>query len=69
MTAKKKGQERASGERLAKLGTLFAGFAHEVRNPLSTIALNLGLAKEDFEGAETTRGRRTRYTRFRRRAP
>ena len=59
MAAKKKGQERASGERLAKLGTLFAGFAHEVRNPLSTIALNLGLIKEDFEGAETTRGQRT----------
>ncbi len=59
MAAKKKGREWASGERLAKLGTLFAGFAHEVRNPLSTIALNLGLIKEDFEGAETTRGQRT----------
>lgn len=59
MATKKKGREQASGERLAKLGTLFAGFAHEVRNPLSTIALNLGLIKEDFENAETPRDRRT----------
>lgn len=59
MAAKKKGREHASGERLGKLGTLFAGFAHEVRNPLSTIALNLGLIKEDFENAESARDRRT----------
>lgn len=59
MAAKKKGREGPSRERLAKLGTLFAGFAHEVRNPLSTIALNLGLIKEDFEDAESTRDRRT----------
>jgi len=59
MATKKKGQEQASRARLAKLGTLFAGFAHEVRNPLSTIALNLGLIKEDFEDAKTPRDRRT----------
>ncbi|MHC4514356.1 MAG: sensor histidine kinase [Planctomycetota bacterium] len=59
MVGKKKGRERASGQRLAKLGALFAGFAHEVRNPLSTIGLNLGLIKEDFGDAETTRDKRT----------
>ncbi len=59
MAGKKKGRERASGERLAKLSTLFAGFAHEVRNPLSTIGLNLGLIKEDFTDAGTARDKRT----------
>ncbi|MCA8958799.1 MAG: HAMP domain-containing histidine kinase, partial [Planctomycetes bacterium] len=35
------------------------GFAHEVRNPLSTIGLHLGLIREDFAAAESTRDRRT----------
>ena len=38
-------QERARTERLAQLGTWLAGFAHEIRNPLSTIGLNLQLVK------------------------
>jgi two-component system, NtrC family, sensor histidine kinase HydH len=42
-----------------RLGGLFAGFAHEIRNPLSTIGLNLGLIKEDFTGAEAPRDQRT----------
>lgn len=52
-------QERTRKEQLAQLGGLLAGFAHEVRNPLSTIGLNLQLVKEDFEGAESSRDRRT----------
>jgi len=32
---------RIRTQRLAELGALLAGFAHEVRNPLSTIGLNL----------------------------
>ncbi len=52
-------QERARTERLAQLGNLLAGFAHEVRNPLSTIGLNLQLVKEDFAEAESTRDKRT----------
>lgn len=52
-------QARIRTERLAQLGTLLAGFAHEVRNPLSTIGLNLQLVLEDFREPETTRDKRT----------
>lgn len=34
-------------ERLAELGTLTGGLAHELKNPLSTISLNLQLLSED----------------------
>lgn len=52
-------QARIRTERLAQLGGLLAGFAHEVRNPLSTIGLNLQLVLEDFRNAETPRDKRT----------
>ncbi|MCR9243756.1 MAG: ATP-binding protein [bacterium] len=55
-------QERADRirlERLAQLGTLLAGFAHEVRNPLSTIGLNLQLVLEEYAAAESARDKRT----------
>jgi len=51
--------QRIRTQRLAQLGTLLAGFAHEVRNPLSTIGLNLQLVLEDFHDAESTRDKRT----------
>src|ERR1041385_8673540 len=35
-------------ERLAELGTLTGGLAHEIKNPLSTVQLNLQLLKEDL---------------------
>jgi len=42
-------------EHLAYVGTLTGGLAHEIRNPLSTLNLNLQLLREDLErpGAET----------------
>ena len=41
-------QKRArEAERLAELGTLTGGLAHELKNPLSTIQLNLQLLGED----------------------
>ncbi|MEM7204752.1 MAG: ATP-binding protein [Planctomycetota bacterium] len=52
-------QEKLRTERLAQLGSVLAGFAHEIRNPLSTIGLNLQLVKEDFVDAESSRDRRT----------
>src|SRR5881275_2665838 len=42
-------QSRARhAERLAELGTLTGGLAHEIKNPLSTIQLNLQLLREDL---------------------
>lgn len=45
-------------DRLAFLGSLASGLAHEIKNPLSTMTITLGLLHEDFEGAETRRERR-----------
>src|SRR5271154_5804806 len=43
-------QARArSAERLAELGTLTSGLAHEIKNPLSTVQLNLQLLSEDLD--------------------
>ncbi len=57
--AREERQARIRTQRLAQLGTLLAGFAHEVRNPLSTIGLNLQLVLEDFREPETARDKRT----------
>src|SRR5215475_2648794 len=35
-------------ERLAEIGSLTGGLAHEIKNPLSTIQLNLQLLQEDL---------------------
>jgi len=45
-------------DRLAFLGTLAGGLAHEIKNPLSTMTITLGLLHEDFENAETPREKR-----------
>lgn len=52
---------QASGDgekRLAWLGTLAGGLAHEIKNPLSTMAINLSLLQEDFARTESTREKR-----------
>src|SRR5687767_643133 len=42
-------QQRAHrAERLAELGALTGGLAHEIKNPLSTVQLNLQLLREDI---------------------
>lgn len=45
-------------DRLAFLGSLASGLAHEIKNPLSTMTITLGLLHEEFEGGETPRDRR-----------
>ena len=39
----------------AEIAQLAGGLAHEIRNPLSTMRMNLDLLAEEFEGAETAR--------------
>lgn len=42
----------ADAERLAELGRMTSGLAHEIKNPLSTIGLNAQLLSEDLEETE-----------------
>ena len=42
-------REARQAERLAELGTLTGGLAHEIKNPLSTVQLNLQLLREDLD--------------------
>lgn len=41
-------QRARASDRLAELGTLTGGLAHEIKNPLSTIGLNAQLLQEDL---------------------
>ncbi|MDB5296001.1 MAG: signal transduction histidine kinase [Phycisphaerales bacterium] len=41
-------------ERLAELGALTGGLAHEIKNPLSTVQLNLQLLREDITPREVS---------------
>ncbi len=45
-------------EEFAFLSALAAGLAHEIRNPLSTMTVNLQLLREDFDHASTPEGQR-----------
>jgi signal transduction histidine kinase len=44
----------------AEISQLAGGLAHEIRNPLSTLSLNLDLLAEDLHDADTPRDRRVR---------
>jgi signal transduction histidine kinase len=41
-----------SAQRMAEVGTLTGGLAHEIKNPLSTVILNLQLLQEDLDPAD-----------------
>jgi signal transduction histidine kinase len=45
-------------DRMALLVRLADGLAHEIKNPLSTMSINLALLQEDWERAGTARGGR-----------
>jgi signal transduction histidine kinase len=51
--------DEKQGNRLAFLGALAGGLAHEIKNPLSTISMNLQLLNEDWQNPETEKERRT----------
>ncbi|MHC4991031.1 MAG: sensor histidine kinase [Planctomycetota bacterium] len=54
-------QERAvEAERLAELGSMTSGLAHEIKNPLSTISLNAQLLSEGIGEAEMASEERSR---------
>jgi signal transduction histidine kinase len=44
-------------ERLAELGTLTGGLAHEIKNPLSTVQLNLQLLSEELDPRDSNQQR------------
>ena len=54
--------EQSERERLvaqyAEIATLAGGLAHEIKNPLSTISMNLELLAEDLQESDTPRDRR-----------
>ena len=56
-------EEQPSPEKLAEqyaqIARLTGSLAHEIKNPLSTIVLNMELLAEDFAEAETPREKRT----------
>ncbi len=45
-------------DQYTEIARLAGGLAHEIKNPLSTIRLNMELLAEDFEGSESQRDRR-----------
>lgn len=45
-------QDRSRAEMYAEFAALVGGLAHEIRNPLSTIRLNMELLAEDFENTD-----------------
>ena len=52
------GKLKNHGRRLAELGQFVGGFAHEIRNPLSTIGLNLKMIEEELKEPMSPRERR-----------
>ncbi|MBP9143797.1 MAG: GHKL domain-containing protein [Thermoanaerobaculia bacterium] len=50
--------QAAEAERLAYLGTLAAGLAHEIRNPLNSLSLNMQMLEEDLASAQAASGQK-----------
>jgi signal transduction histidine kinase len=49
---------RGRRSRLAFLGALAGGLAHEIKNPLSAMAINLQMMREDLEDSDQARDKR-----------
>jgi signal transduction histidine kinase len=50
-------KQAKDARRLAELGTLAGGLAHEIKNPLSTVQLNLQILSEDIDPQAANRER------------
>ncbi len=51
-------EQKLEAERLAYLGTLAAGLAHEIRNPLNSLNLNMQMLEEDIGSPESAPSQR-----------
>ena len=57
-------REAADRKRMAYLGTLASGLAHEIRNPLNSLNLNIQMLEEEIDGGgDTSRQRLLQLTR------
>ena len=56
-----KDRQLATAQKLTALHTLSAGMAHEIRNPLSALDLNLHLLKDELEGEGILSQQTTQY--------
>jgi signal transduction histidine kinase len=52
------GENKGMRSRLAFLGTLASGLAHEIKNPLSAMSVNLQMLREELEGSDQSRDAR-----------
>jgi two-component system sensor histidine kinase HydH len=50
--------DRGLADRCAEIARLAGGLAHEIKNPLSTIRMNMELLAEDFSDSDSARDRR-----------
>lgn len=58
MLVMQSGENKSRQSRLAFLGTLASGLAHEIKNPLSAMSVNLQMLREDLEGSDSPREQR-----------
>ena len=49
-------------ERMAEIGNMTSGLAHEIKNPLSTVGLNAQLLSEDIEHLDIPSNEKSRIT-------
>ncbi|MDP7005997.1 MAG: HAMP domain-containing sensor histidine kinase [Phycisphaerales bacterium] len=52
----------AQSERMAEIGNMTSGLAHEIKNPLSTVGLNAQLLSEDIDNLEVTEKEKSKIT-------
>ncbi len=55
-------EQAREAERMAYVGTLASGLAHEIRNPLNSLSLNMQMLEEDEAEAEAPRPAESRRT-------